>query len=126
MVGPTAEEQKRNHALREATKTIESTARSGGLITYQQLVATMTTKYPLNGSALSDLLCTISRKGHLRGQGLLSAVVVLETTRRPSHGFFEFAAGLGLDVSDEESFWQDTVQHARSAYSDGHSPSDAS
>lgn len=124
MAGLTAEEQKRNHALVEATRTMEATARSGEYITYGDLVATMTTKYPLNGSSLSDLLCTISKRTYLRARCLLSAVVVLESTKRPSHGFFEFARGLGLDVADEEVFWQDAVERVRSAYSESSTPTD--
>jgi len=59
---------------------------------------------------LDELLGQISIEETGHGRGMLSVLVVHKTgDLRPGRGFYECAATLGLDTSDEDRLWVDQL-----------------
>ena len=88
--------QRRRYAERQARLAMERAARKKGVITYTELAQEITAmSLKPYDSALSNLLCRISRRDDAAGRGMLSAVVVHEGgNEMPGPGFFELAAEL--------------------------------
>lgn len=98
----TAEEQKRDHAKRQAREVMEEIASRGETITYGELVQRITAiTYRMNGKPLAALLSDISRLTDAQHGVLLAAVVVYAKDGRPGPGFFRVAEDRGRDVDDE-------------------------
>ncbi len=57
-------------------------------------------------SPLHKWLGAVSKFEHEAGRPLLSALVVSKDWDRPGEGFFKFAVELGLEVGNQEEFWQ--------------------
>jgi len=59
---------------------------------------------------LDELLGQLSTEEAGNGRGMLSVLVVHKTgDLRPGRGFYECAAAIGLDTSDEDRLWVDQL-----------------
>ena len=66
---------------------------------------------------LDELLFQISSEETAEGRGMLSVLVVHKTgDLRPGRGFYNCAASLGFDVSDEDRLWVGQLQRVYSAW----------
>lgn len=83
-------------------------ARRGETITYQPLADMLDMNLDLQHerARLGKVLGEISRGEHAAGRPLLSAVVVLGSSRMPGRGFFDLARELGVHASrDDVAFY---------------------
>lgn len=64
---------------------------------------------------LDELLGQLSTEEAGHGRGMLSVLVVHKTgDLRPGRGFYECAAAIGLDTSDEDRLWVDQLNQVYS------------
>ncbi len=112
----TVEAQKWNWLKQRAEKELADTASNGKTITYTQLSERLDSGVLPQSEAMGRLLSEISRRTHKDRNVLLSAVVVRSDDGLPGDGFFELAAGLGMDASDREKFWEKCLEAVYMAY----------
>ena len=96
-------------------------AAQGTTITYGGLIDSVAGRDPeLARQAEADLapvLRAVSRAEDDAGRGLLTAVVVRESSGLPGGGFFQLAEDRGRDVSDREAAWSTELERVHAAHS---------
>jgi hypothetical protein len=105
-------------AKKEAASAIAVRARTRGMITYTELVASIeAVRLEPRDQRLDELLRELSIEEHRAGRGMMTALVVHKTgDMEPGPGFFELAERLGLRVTDRTKFWVDQVHKVHRAW----------
>lgn len=100
------------HAVKDEIRSILiEIARQRGTIAYSELVQKVRTARLTPGSPeLAAMLGELSSEEDAAGRGMLSALVVSKSDRKPGAGFFSLARELGRDTSDRQHCWNDELQ----------------
>ncbi|MDZ7679164.1 MAG: hypothetical protein U5K29_11490 [Acidimicrobiales bacterium] len=96
-------------------------ARRGTTITYGQLLDALAERDPdlrvLAESDLAPVLRSVSTREDEAGRGLLTAVVVRQSSGLPGGGFFRLAAERGRAVEDRSAAWSAELALVHAAHS---------
>ncbi|MEL6709367.1 MAG: hypothetical protein AAFP79_13885 [Pseudomonadota bacterium] len=99
-------------AKSEARAILYDTAKSGGLISYSELVERITAVHlEAHDTRLDHFLGQIAGEDDEAGKGLTTVLVVHKSgDQMPGPGFFDMAEGRGRDVSDPVAFWMQELK----------------
>lgn len=109
----------RKKVKEEITAILEDIARKEGKISYSELAQQITTAKLDPHTELKILLGEVSIESFVRGEGLLSGVVVFKDLSRDGfsgEGFFTLARELGYKFTDEVKFWVENHQKVCACY----------
>jgi hypothetical protein len=110
-----------NAAKAEARQAMIARARMRRTIYYSELVMEISSvQFEAHDTRLNHLLGEISTEEDEKGRGMLTVVVVHKSGERsgyPGAGFFELAAELGRNVSDELKCWSVELDRVFSEWS---------